>query len=175
MSSLPELHIRRFVTEEGETLHRLMHDTIRTVAVGLYTPAQVAAWAPDPGSAAWRLQGERLFSSLLHSVSLVAEAGGAPVGFGTITAAGFLDYLYVHYAVGRRGVGSRLLDALEDAARQAGAGAITTHASLLLRPLLERRGFSVRERREVLVSGVPLVNFLMRKDLGVGNRPAYPV
>lgn len=87
MSSLPELHIRRFVTEEGETLHRLMHDTIRTVAVGLYTPAQVAAWAPDPGSAAWRLQGERLFSSLLHSVSLVAEAGGAPVGFGTITAA----------------------------------------------------------------------------------------
>jgi putative acetyltransferase len=165
MSSPPDILIRSFRVYELETLHQLMHDTIRTVAVGLYTPAQAAVWAPDPESAAWRLQALRLRTSLMQSVSLVAEAEDRIIGFGNITPAGYLDYLYVHREAVRQGVGSRLLDALEDVARHAGAAEMTAHASFLLRPLLERRGFAVRERREMVVAGVTLVNFDMAKSL----------
>lgn len=165
MSGPPELRIRTVKVEEVPALYQLMYDTVRTVSLRDYTPEQVQAWAPDPDSPAGWAQFARLRRSLLNSIALVAERGERPVGFGNITPAGFLDYLYVHKAHQGVGVASRLIASLEQAAGASGVRAVETHASHTLRPLLLRRGYRVFERRTVVVAGIFMENFRMLKRL----------
>ena len=169
MSGPPDLAVRPYRADDLALLHRLMHETIHTVSLRDYTPAQVAAWAPDPESPAGVAQRARLSASLEASIACVADWAGELVGFGNVTSAGFMDYLYVHREHQGRGVASRLLTCLEAAAREAGARQMDTHASLTLRPPLERRGYQVLERRRVVVVGVAMENFWMAKGLSPGT------
>ncbi|MGC8488664.1 MAG: GNAT family N-acetyltransferase [Clostridia bacterium] len=169
MSGPPDLAVRPYRADDLALLHRLMHETIHTVSLHDYTPAQVAAWAPDPQSPPGAAQRARLAASLDASIACVADWAGKPVGFGNVTPAGFMDYLYVHREYQGRGVASRLLTCLEAAARGAGARRMDTYASLTLRPLLERRGYQVLERRRVMVAGVAMENFWMVKGLSPGT------
>jgi len=78
---------------------------------------------------------------------LVAASAGAPVGFAVFSVAGavaHLDEMDVHPDHGRRGLGTRLLHAVLDAARQRGCAAatLTTYRDLPWnRPFYERNGF----------------------------------
>lgn len=117
-----------------------------------YTPAQRAAWAPCvPDAALWH-------ASLSAHRTVVAEADGNLVGFGDVTAEGYLDRLFVLPDWQRRGVAGALCDALE-----AGQAHITVHASLTARGFFERRGYCVLRAQQVMRQGVLLPNFVMEK------------
>lgn len=83
---------------------------------------------------------------------LVAELGGRVIGWGALgsfraayTAAGMLeDSIYVHHDFHRRGIGSRLLQALIDAAQRSGLRSILANISADQTPSLrlhEKFGF----------------------------------
>jgi putative acetyltransferase len=65
-----------------------------------------------------------------------------------------------------RGVASRLYDAVEAAARARGIQRPYTEASEPARRLFERKGFTVLERRDMMLRGVPIHNYRMAKTLG---------
>lgn len=92
--------------------------------------------------------------------TLVAEEGGALIGFGDITAGGYLDRLYVHHLHQRQGVASALCGRLEETVE----GSVTTHASITARPFFEKRGYRVVKEQQVERHGVLLTNFVMEKQ-----------
>ena len=140
-------------------LAALFYGTVHRVCGVDYTPAELDAWANGHvDEAAW----ERSF---LQHDTLVAWMQGGIVGFADADG-GYLDRLYVHCNCQRQGVASALADALEQRARTAGHGKMTTHASITARPFFERRGYTVVRRQQVERSGVLLTNFVMEKPLG---------
>jgi len=59
-------------------------------------------------------------------------------------------------------VASALIAQIVSLARDDGAAAVETYASLTARPLLERHGFVVIEQRTPVVRQVAMTNFKMR-------------
>jgi putative acetyltransferase len=59
-----------------------------------------------------------------------------------------------------------LYDAIETAARAQGIQRLFTEASELARRFFERKGFTVLERQDMILRGVPIHNYRMAKTLG---------
>jgi putative acetyltransferase len=59
-----------------------------------------------------------------------------------------------------------LYDAAEAAARAQGIEQLFTEASELARRFFERKGFTVLERQDMILRGVPIHNYRMAKTLG---------
>lgn len=150
------MEIRPYRAGEAPVLAALFYDSVHRVAIRDYSREACRAWADGRvDTAAW----DRRFRA---SRTLVAEAAGRPVGFGNITAAGYLDMLYTAADCQGRGVATALCDQLE-----AGVSvpAITVHASRTARGFFEKRGYVTVRGQAVLRHGVVLENFIMEKYL----------
>lgn len=148
--------LRPYRSADCPALARLFYDTVHSVNAADYTPAQQNAWATGTVDLA---QWDQSFSA--HH-TLVAEENGQLVGFGDITADGYLDRLYVHKDHQRQGIAAALCTALEAAVQ---TGTVTTHASITARPFFEKRGYRTVKQQQVLRNGVLLTNFVMEKPL----------
>lgn len=133
---------------------KLFYDTVHSVNAADYEPRQLDAWADG------QVDLEAWDASFRAHRTLVAEEKGELIGFGDITADGYLDRLYVHRLHQRRGVATALCDRLE----QLADGPIVTHASITARPFFEKRGYRVVRRQQVERRGVLLTNFVMEKQ-----------
>lgn len=133
---------------------KLFYDTVHSVNAADYEPRQLDAWADG------QVDLESWDASFRAHRTLVAEEKGELIGFGDITADGYLDRLYVHRLHQRRGVATALCDRLE----QLADGPIVTHASITARPFFEKRGYRVVRRQQVERRGVLLTNFVMEKQ-----------
>ena len=151
--------IRAYRAEDAALLGRLFYDTVHALSRADYTPEQLHAWAPEvPDAEAWHTR-------LSRRRTLVVEEHGEPIAFAALEGAGHLDLFYVHKDAVRRGIGTRLYEAVEQEAREMGIWWIHTEASITARPFFERHGFQVREARSIIRSGVELANYAMDKTL----------
>ena len=140
------MRIRPYCPSDCGAMAELFYDTVHTVNAADYTPRQLDAWADGQVDlAAW----DRSFRA---HCTLVAEEGGALIGFG--------DRLYVHHLHQRQGVAAALCDRLEKTVE----GPVTTHASITARPFFEKRGYRVVKEQQVERHGVLLTNFVMEKQ-----------
>lgn len=159
------MEIRPYKITDDVAIVRLFQDTVHLSTKQAYTPAQQDAWAPvaiDPA---------RWCAPLVNDDTLVAEDNGAIVGFANMTATGYLDRLYVHFAHQREGIATQLVDRLEADARRAGVRSVTVAASLTAEPFFHQRGYHVLHRNTVLRQGVALRNATMAKVLGTQRCP----
>ena len=157
------MRIRSYRSEDASALVRLFYDTVHAVNRADYTPEQLHAWAPEvPDAEVWHTR-------LSRRRTLVVEEHGAPIAFAALKGDGHLDLFYVHKDAVRRGVGTRLYEAVEQTARKMGIRRIHTAASITARPFFERHGFQVREARTIVQSGVELTNYAMDKTLRRGR------
>ena len=150
----PRFTLRPYRETDNPALAALFSDTVHTVNAADYTEEQRRAWtagAADP--AAW-------CAALPTHTTIVAEADGAVIGFGDITAEGHLGRLYVHRSHQREGIGTAICDALE---RAVSAETFTTDASITARPFFRGRGYRVVQPQVVYRQGVPLMNYRMEK------------
>jgi putative acetyltransferase len=88
------------------------------------------------------------------------------VAFTDLEPDGHIDRLFCAPEAAGRGVASRLYDAIETAAREQGLERLFTEASELARRFFERKGFTVLERQDMILRGVPIHNYRMAKALG---------
>ena len=142
--------------------------SIRTLAAPYYTQDQLLAWAPSsPNADRWRERLARLDTWVAVPVGAgEATADGRLAEFASCTDDGYLDFLFTHPNFARRGVATRLYDAVETALKSRGVGRVTTHASLAARAFFEHTGFRVEGEETVECRGVYLRRFAMAKDLG---------
>lgn len=153
------MRIRPYNESDLDKLVDLFRDSVRNIASRDYSPEQVEAWAPDD------LDPVAFAGRLSRNTSYVAEIDGKLVGFGELEPLGHVAMLYVHSAYQRRGVAARLLERLEETARERNLDALTTEASITARPFFERHGFRVVAPQTVIAGGVRFANFHMEKAL----------
>lgn len=151
--------IRPYTPDDLDLLIALFNGAVRGVASRDYSPAQIAAWAPEtPDRAAWaaRLSGRP---------TLVAEIDGVIAGFSDLEPDGHIDMLFVEADHQGLGVAGALLDRIEAMAREQGLDRLFTEASITARPVFEHRGFHVQAAQDVALRGQTFRNYRMAKAL----------
>src|ERR1700722_14382345 len=110
MKTNPNIHIRPSSLEDGNQIGQLIYDTVHTINRQDYTEEQVKVWVPDPF----------IYSTYEDSYAYVAELEGKILGFANLTSEGYLHRFYVHKDFQGQGIGSCLIEVLEEKARELG-------------------------------------------------------
>jgi len=154
--------IRPYERRDAGGIADVFYRSVREVALSDYTVAQVNAWAPavpDEEQVHLRCSDGRL-------VLVAVDEQDRVVAFVDLEPNGHIDRLFCAPEAVGRGIASRLYDGIEAAARDQGIGRLFTEASEVARHFFERKGFTVLERQDRVLRGVPLHNYRMAKSLG---------
>ena len=153
------MHVRQALPGEYPRLWQLFHDTVHQVNRQDYTPQQLAAWAPDSvDMVGWVARMERI-------QPFVVDEDGQVLGFSDIQPDGLIDMFFVDHRWQRKGIGRRLFAEIDDRAQQMKLNKLHSHVSITARSFFAAHGFTVLTHQEVIVSGVVLANYLMKKPL----------
>lgn len=153
--------IRPFASTDTPALVEIYHRAVEEIGSKAYTSDQVAVWSalcPEPESFAEILGDGR------HALVAVNDKDDI-IAFGDVEKDGHLGFLYVHPDSAGSGVVTELYNALEAAARAQNISKLYCEASELAKSFLLKQGFSVVERRDFEVSGVPIHNYAVEKRL----------
>lgn len=148
------MYLRRFQKEDLQDLIALFKDTVQAINSKDYSEAEIQAWITSKTNFADWLE------SLTRNYCLLAIDNQNIVGFGDITADGYLDRLFVHRDFQGQGIATVLCDQLELQVK----GAIVTHASITAKVFFEKRGYRTIKEQKVFRNGVWLKNYVMQKD-----------
>jgi putative acetyltransferase len=154
--------VRDYEPNDLPAVVALFERSVHQIACRDYTPAQLAAWAPErPDLDAWarRLSTGGVF---------VSEREDRLAGFARIDESGELDLLYVDPLLERQGVAAELFDSVAAWSRRNGIVQLTANVSITARPFFERMGFRVLQSQVVEREGVRLENF--RMECGILER-----
>ncbi len=164
--------IRLFRKDDAEALAALTIAAIRHIAVRAYSPDQIAAWAArHPGPPRF------IASAAKGDVIVIAvDAVDVPRAYALLESDGHIDMLYCHPDYSGNGLAGRLLVEAEERALAGGILRLYTEASELARPVFERAGFTVLNRRCFTIGPaegpVAIHNYAMEKLL---NRTPHAV
>lgn len=157
--------IRPYREGDAEAIAAITLAAIRVTALAAYSPPQVAAWSARFSPARvleWSEQG--------HLILVAVNAGNHPLAYTMLEGSGHLDMLYCHPEHGGKGLARALLAEAEAIARRQGVARLFTEASELARPVFERAGYQVLNRRDfsILHEGgeIAIHNYAMEKRLG---------
>ena len=157
--------IRAFALADAEAIAALTLAAIRQTALRAYSPEQVAAWSA-------RYSPARLLESAARGdvILVAADALDHPAAYAVLEADGHLDMLFCHPDHTGHGLGFKLLNEAEVAARKLGAERLYTEASELARPVFARAGYALLHRRDFTIpfegGEVAIHNYAMEKQLG---------
>lgn len=155
----PKPGLRPFLPDDVPMLAAIFAASIQELTGDDYSEAQQEAWM---AAAETEEFGRRLAADL----TLIATLDGSPVGFASLRGTDHIRMLYVHPAVGRRGIATMLVDALEKLAGGRGAAALTVDASDTAQNFFAKRGYTAQQRNSVTINDEWLANTTMKKTLG---------
>lgn len=155
----PKPGLRPFLPDDVPMLAAIFAASIQELTGDDYSEAQREAWM---AAAETEEFGKRLAADL----TLIATLDGSPVGFASLRGTDHIRMLYVHPAVGRRGIATMLVDALEKLAGGRGAAVLTVDASDTAQNFFAKRGYTAQQRNSVTINDEWLANTTMKKTLG---------
>jgi GNAT superfamily N-acetyltransferase len=159
--------MRWLATGDGDQVAAIYRDAVLSQAQGLYSEAQIRAWAQVAQEPAFRavLQRGLGWASCADADPATIEA------FAVLEPGHRLSLLYCRGRASRQGRANALLDRLERHARDCGCAQLHTEASQLSRPLLQRRGWVTEAAEVVVFAGVPFERWRMIKPLNSSRIP----
>jgi putative acetyltransferase len=157
-----EVTIRSYERRDAADVADVFYRSAREAALSDYTPTQVNAWVPRR----WDAEKEHQRSGDGRPVLVAEGESGHVVAFIDLEPDGHIDRLYLAPEAAGGDVAWRLYDVIEAAARDQGIKRLYTEASELARRFFERKGFTVLERQDKVLRGVPIHNYRMAKLLG---------
>lgn len=142
------------------------HAAVHQIASSSYPPEVLDNWSREPDER--RYQQMRDIIATGDELILIAEDDSRVCGFGSIVPRlGELRAVYVRPGLGRRGIGSQILAALEHLALAKGVTDLHMEASVNAEPFYRRAGYSVIERgTHRLSAGYDMPCVKMSKSLG---------
>lgn len=151
------IRIRPASPGEAPGLWAVFQSSVRELASADYTPAQIEAWAPAvyPGTD-WEAR-------IARNAPFVAELEGRLAGFADLQDDGYIDQFFVARFAAHRGIGSALMQAIEQRAAALGLNRLHAAVSLTAQPFFRRHGFIVETEQQVAVRGEHLRNARMQR------------
>lgn len=145
----------------AEKLFGVFEESVRETCAKDYSAVQIDAWIARATPARWL----QLLSGDLHFIAAVNQTSGELAGFASINPDGYLHSMFVRPRYQKKGIASFMLHALEDWVMRFQASDIYSDVSITALPFFLSQGFSIEREQTVLVNGVKMSNFLMRKPL----------
>jgi GNAT superfamily N-acetyltransferase len=127
------LNYRVFLPGDAEAVRELIHSTIEACYTGVY-PARAVEYFLQYHSES------EILRRAQKGTTIVAEAGGRIVATGTLKGK-YIIAVFVYRHVQDRGLGRRIMGALEERARTDGVEEIWLDVSLPSRAFYERMGY----------------------------------
>jgi len=150
--------IRPYRPGDAPGMKAVHNASVRSLAKD-YLPAQLEAWSPmDSAIADWE-------GSIEGNIVYVAVEGDVIIGFGDITPDCYLYRLYVAPGNSRKGIGSKLLSALEREARASGMVEIILDSSLSAVGFYKRHGYKEVQKNRIMIGDAVLDAVRMEKKL----------
>ena len=153
------IKIRDYQDSDCEALADIFTRAVRQIARRDYSPAQIAAWAPDTHDM------NEFAARRSNKPTFVAEYDGQVAGFTDLDAEGHIDMFYVNPDFQRRGVGSAMLRFVTARGQSERCKRLYGEVSITARPVFERHGFKVMTYQTVETNGQSLGNYRMEKLL----------
>ncbi|QBO36844.1 GNAT family N-acetyltransferase [Periweissella cryptocerci] len=150
------IDIRPYHSTDKTTVCTLFYETVHAINQADYTSVQLDAWTDTITD--WPAR-------LLTDYGLVAQINHTIVGFGSMTADGELDLLFVHKDFQGQGIATQLASELEADALRHGNETIRVFASITARPFFQKRGYQVIRENTVHRANQILTNFVMAKSI----------
>ncbi len=150
-----------------DVFYRAVHDSCAQD----YSPEQLDAWAPPFD----RAQGSAFNERLERNYCIVAclsfdakdDVGGSMqvVGYGSLTAQGHLDHLFVDPQYQRNGIATELCHCLENVGAREQHDQISVDASITALPFFTKMGFGNQVEQQVTVRGQTFTNYHLTKTI----------
>ncbi|WP_020592162.1 GNAT family N-acetyltransferase [Kiloniella laminariae] len=158
--------IRKYRTEEAETLFRLFRDTVRKVNIRDYSPAQIAAWSSGEFTPeGWQDRTTGYTILVAEDEQNPGSVSGSIGGFAELDIDGHIDCFYVSHRHQGQGIGKLLMQRLESEAESRNLRHLYAEVSITARPFFDKQGFQVLAEQQVELRGEKLTNFRMEKLL----------
>lgn len=151
--------IRGYRSDDAPALWAVYFSAIRETAAKDYSPEQIAAWAPET------FDQSRWATRMAGIAPFVAERDGIVVGYADVQPNGYIDHFFVAGHAGHQGVGTSLMRQIHSHADSAGLTSLFSDVSITARGFFERWDFAVEQPQSLVVAGISLRNYRMRKDL----------
>lgn len=150
---------RKYTPEDARALADIYYHTIHNVNTKDYSEDQVNAWAPlsSLNLDGWMKKWSRI-------VPIVAVQGDTIVGFTEFESNGYIDCFYVHHEYQGAGIGTALMNAIEQEAVDKKLDRIYAEVSITAKPFFLRKGFTVVKEQTVTIRGCELTNYVMEKN-----------
>jgi len=150
---------RKYTKSDAKDLVSIFYNTIHKVNIKDYSEEQVNAWAPESSLnlERWMIKWEKL-------VPLVAIIDDKIVGFTEFDEkTGYIDCFYCHHDFIGKGVGTVLMKAIDDIAKNNNLNRIYADVSVTAKPFFQSKGFNHIKEQLVDTDGVKLKNHVMEK------------
>ncbi len=150
--------IREATADDLDQILDLFEGTILYINSKDYSPKQIAVWKDAKDKSVWlqKIETQSFF---------VAHLDDKIIGFSSVDAEGYLDFMYVHKDHQGKGIARLLLKTVEQAARSAKIHRIWCSVSITAQPFFAKHGFIHYEDEHKMLSGVHFKNALMEKSL----------
>ena len=153
------LTIRPYSAADRAACHTVYFNAVHIGAADSYTPAQRAAWAPNPHP------DQTKTDRLLNQFTLVAEIKNQIVGFMSLDHTGYLDMGFVLPDHMGQGVAPALHTAILDIACHHQMHRLTVNASHLARRFLAKHGWQLGAAEHYAINDQHLERFAMTLNL----------
>jgi putative acetyltransferase len=159
------VEIRPATAADAVAIIDLHFAAVHETAAAFYPREILDTWSRRPDDA--RYERIRKAVAKREELFLVAEDVSGVVGFGSILPSDQeLHAVYVHPRFGRRGIGGRILAALEHLAFERGVRQLHVSASLNAEPFYEHAGYDVIDRGVLrLTNDIEMACVSMKKQL----------
>lgn len=151
--------IRPYIAGEEEELRRIFLSSVHQLACSHYTADQLHAWAPD------NYELEDWCNRISMLKPFVAIIDGQIVGYADVQSSGYIDHFFVAGPYSGKGVGSALMHRIHESATSQAISSLFADVSLSAQAFFESNGFTIENRKTVVVRGVELQNARMSKKL----------
>jgi putative acetyltransferase len=149
--SVNRLQIRPAKSSDAEAIIHVHYAAVHEIASSFYPSEILEAWSAKPGET--RYQWMRNLITNGEEIVVVAEDESGIQGFGFfIPKMEELRALYVHPAIGHRGVGGQILEALEARAVALGISRLRLNASLNAEVFYRTNGYRALSRGKFRLS-----------------------
>lgn len=151
--------IRSSQKKDLAEMQTLFLETISAICKDDYTPQQITVWISSVENM------QRWTDKLETQYFLIAQTGPKIIGYASLENNDYLDFMYVHKDFQRKGIANRLYAEIEGEAVRRGATILQSDVSITARPFFEKKGFKVVLEQKIIMKGVEILNYNMRKEL----------
>ncbi|MEP1033243.1 GNAT family N-acetyltransferase [Ekhidna sp.] len=152
------MDIRAAKSDDLDQILELFRDTIQHVNSQDYSPEQIEVWQHATDRKVW-------LNKIKEQSFFVALMSNQIVGFSSVDADGYVDFMYTHRDHQGEGIAKALLEAVEKRTLENKLDRIWASVSITAQPFFKKNGYNHYENEHKMISGVHFKNALMEKML----------